>query len=98
MVVDKSKDYIVQLAGYVQKNIAKGYTLDSLKISLRNQGYSRIAIEKAVEYANKELAEKAPKMLEKPTITYRAIPLEEDINKKDLSFFKKLIKRFRKNK
>jgi hypothetical protein len=89
MVVDRSKDYIQQLANYIKKNLSKGYTLDSLKISLLNQGYSRITVNNAVELANSQLAAQVPPVREKPEITYKAFP--EDFGKK--GFFKRLFER-----
>ena len=62
-----------RLVEYLKKNLAKGYTLDSLKWALINQGYSRTEIFKAIEVANKELAESAPKLKEKPKITYEVV-------------------------
>lgn len=62
-----------QLADYVKKNIAKGYTSDALKFSLIKQGYSRTSVEKSIELANKQLAESAPKMNEKPVVKYEVI-------------------------
>ncbi|VVB78810.1 Uncharacterised protein [uncultured archaeon] len=70
----KPEDHVQQLADYIKKNISKGYTTDSLKFSLINQGYSRISINKAMDLANEQLAAIAPKMQEKPQIVYRAIP------------------------
>jgi len=74
------RSHVQQIADYIKKNLAKGYTLESLKFSLMNQGYSRTSIEQAEELLHKELAEKAPIMKEKPQIIYKAIP-EEDIKK-----------------
>ena len=87
----KHKDYIEQLADYIKKNLSKGYTLDSLKYSLMDQGYSRISVEKAIEIANKQLAEKIPPMKEKPQISYKVIK-DEIIAKKSekKSFWQKL--------
>jgi len=67
------KDYINQLAEYIKKNLLKGYTLDSLKFSLINQGYSRISVDNAVEVANKQLASEIPPIKEKPQITYKVV-------------------------
>ncbi len=75
------RSHIQQIADYIKKNLAKGYTIDSLKFSLLNQGYSRTSIEQAEELVNKQLAEQAPAMKEKPQITYRMIPEGEDIEK-----------------
>ena len=60
--------YRRKLVDYFKKNIAKGYTVDSLKYALVNQGYSRAVVEQAMKQANKELAEKAPVIKEKPKI------------------------------
>ena len=66
-----------QLADYIKKNISKGYTPDSLKFSLIQQGYSRTSVEKAIEIANKQLAASAPRMIEKPVIKYETVDEEE---------------------
>ena len=66
-------DYKRKIIDYLKKNLAKGYTPDSLKWALINQGYSRAIIEMALEQANKELAEKAPILKEKPVIRYEII-------------------------
>jgi hypothetical protein len=88
----KPEKYIQQLAEYFKKNLAKGYTLDSLKVSLVKQGYSRIAIEKAIELANQQLADKAPSLKERPEITTTVI---EDSEVRE-SFWGKLKKIFKK--
>ena len=70
MVVEGSKR---KLVSYFKKNLAKGYTLDSLKFALMSQGYSRAIVESAIEQAHKELAEKAPVLKDKPKIRYEII-------------------------
>jgi len=67
------QDYIQQLADHIKINLKKGYTIIALKVSLINQGYSKISIEKAIELVNKQLADSAPEMKEKPQITYKII-------------------------
>ena len=67
------KNYIQQLAEYIKKNLQKGYTIDSLKIALEAQDYSRSCIERAIRLANEQLAKQAPKMKEKPVIKYEII-------------------------
>jgi len=62
-----------KMINYFKKNLAKGYTLDSLKFALMSQGYSRAIVESAIEQANKELAETAPVLKEKPVIKYEII-------------------------
>ena len=66
-------DYRRGLIDYFKKNLTKGYTSNSLKLALVNQGYSRTAVERAIEEAHKELAKKAPILKEKPKIKYEII-------------------------
>ena len=84
-----------QLADHITKNITKGYTMDSLKYSLMNQGYSRISVENAIDLANRKLAEKIPPIKEKPKITYKivsedVIQLPIKVIKQKKSFWKML--------
>lgn len=93
----RDSDYIQQLANYVKKNISKGYTQDSLKWALINQGHSRTEVEKAIKIANEQLAMQAPKMVEKPII--KVIPNPELEIKHAVvgeSLFSKIKKKFRK--
>lgn len=66
-------NYKKNLVNYFKKNLAKGYTIESLKWALINQGYSRIEVDRAIEQANKELASEAPVLKEKPVIKYEII-------------------------
>jgi len=66
-----------QLADHIKKNLQKGYTIDSLRFSLLQQGYSRTSVEKSIEIANKQLAMEAPKLQEKPVIKYEVLNEEE---------------------
>ena len=75
-----NETYIQQLANYIKKNLSKGYTLDSLRIALEHQDYSRTSIDRAIELANEQLASSLPKVKEKPKINYQIVD-EED--KKD---------------
>jgi uncharacterized protein YdgA (DUF945 family) len=62
-----------RLTEYFKKNLKKGYTEESLKWALVNQGYSRTIIESSLEMTHKELAEEAPILKEKPTIRYELL-------------------------
>lgn len=73
----KPQSYIEQLAEYIRKNIKKGYTIDSLRQSLLNQGYTRFSIEQAIQLANKKLSSEAPPMKEKPQILYKIVDDQE---------------------
>ena len=90
--MQRPDDYLQQLADYVKRNLSKGYTVDSLKFSLMNQGYSRVAVENAIELANKQLASQAPLMKEKPQISYKLITEDKEIEAvpENQGFFKKL--------
>lgn len=78
-----------QLADYIKKNLSKGYTVDALKFSLIGQGYGRTAVERSIELATKQLAEEAPKMVEKPQIKYAAV--EEVIPEKKPNLFRRIL-------
>jgi len=69
----RSEEYKVKLAEYFKKNLKKGYTEDSLRWALVNQGYSRTLIDSALERAHKELGEEAPILKEKPEISYEVL-------------------------
>jgi len=75
----KPESYLNQLAEYILKNLKKGYTQDSLKYSLISQGYSKISVDNAIGIANKQLAETAPEMKEKPQITYKIIDEQDKV-------------------
>lgn len=64
------ESYRKKLVEYFKRNLSKGYTVESLRWALVNQGYSRTDILMAVDQAHRELAEKAPVIKEKPTIKY----------------------------
>lgn len=68
-----AENYKRQIIDYFKKNLAKGYTSETLKWAMINQGYSRVVVEEAIEQANKELAEKAPVLKEKPQIKYEIV-------------------------
>lgn len=70
----RESDYIQQLANYIKKNLSKGYTPDSLKWALTEQGHSRTEINRAIQLANEQLALQAPKMVEKPLIKVETEP------------------------
>ena len=68
----RESEYKKILLNYFKKNISKGYTVDTLKWALIKQGNSRTAVDWALETAQKEMAEKAPLLTEKPKIDYEA--------------------------
>jgi len=69
----EGSDYKRKMIDYLRRNLKKGYTEDSLKWALTNQGYSKISIEDALRRVHMELAQKAPILKEKPVIKYEVI-------------------------
>ena len=63
--------WIDKLTDYIEKNLKKGYTKDSLRWALVNQGYSRIEVDKALKRVDLKMAEKAPILKVKPEITHK---------------------------
>ena len=64
----KDENYMQQLVDYIKKNLSKGYTLESLKWALIEQGHSRVQVANALELFNKQMAAQSPKLVEKPQI------------------------------
>ena len=95
----KEEGYIHQLVDYIKKNLSKGYTIESLKWALIDQGYSRSEVNRAIKIANEELAKKAPKLEEKPVIKVEREPILEEIEPekkhKVKNFFKNLKELFK---
>ena len=71
--MQKKGDYIGELASYIKKNLKKGYTLDSLKYALINQGHSKLEVEKALKRAQEDQAREAPVLQTKPSIVYETL-------------------------
>ncbi len=63
-------DYIQNLVIYMKRNLAKGYTVDSLRIALIRQGYTKTEVDKVIEETHRQLALEAPTIKEKPRIDY----------------------------
>jgi hypothetical protein len=72
----KKEKYIESMTDYLKNNLKKGYTLESLKWALINQGYAKIEVEKAIKRVQTELATQAPILKAKPEIKIEPIPIE----------------------
>ena len=83
---------IRNIVEYLKRNLKKGYTIDSLKWALINQGYQKYQITKAIDIVNKELAESAPKLKEKPVIKHEII--DEDNHAIEIVYKKPWWKKF----
>ena len=83
----KKENYVGELVEYIKKNLQKGYTKESLKWALIQQGYSKLEVEKAMIAVDRDLAQHAPILESKPVIKYEVEPVAEPEKK---SFWKKL--------
>lgn len=85
-----SDDYKENLVNYIKKNLKKGYTEESLRWALINQGYSRLIVERTISRANKELAEEAPIVKEKPRIKHEVFDQDNNPVKVKKSWWKRI--------
>jgi len=86
----KKGNYIGEISNYIKKNLKKGYTKESLKWALVNQGYSKLEVEKAINEAEAELAREAPVLKSKPEITYEVLEPKDAIVEEKKSFWKRI--------
>ncbi len=90
----KRKSYMDELIEYIKNNLKKGYTKESLKWALINQGHSKLEVEKAIKQVDAGLAAQAPILKTKPEIKYEVIGPEEYAKKEEKkSFWKNLFNR-----
>jgi uncharacterized protein Smg (DUF494 family) len=78
------------LIEYFKKNTEKGYSLDSLKWALIEQGYSRIEVSRAIEEFKKTLKAKEDKK-EKPKIKYEIYGENNKPIKLKVSWWKRIL-------
>jgi len=69
----RSEEYKKKLMQYFKKNLAKGYTVESLKWALIKQGYPRVSVDITMAELHKELAKTAPVFKENPRIKYEVM-------------------------
>ena len=86
------KDYVDELKNYIKKNLKKGYTKESLRWALINQGHSKIEVEKAIKKVDEEMASKAPVLNSKPEIKYEVVEpkIKETTNEVKKPWWKKI--------
>ena len=73
----ENKSLVNELVSYILKNLKKGYTRESLKWALINQGYSKLEVEKALKIADQKLAAQAPALKSKPEIKFEIVEPKE---------------------
>ncbi|MFW6233147.1 MAG: hypothetical protein ACOC3Z_00630 [Nanoarchaeota archaeon] len=90
---------INELSNYILKNIKKNYSMNSLKVALIKQGYSRALVEKAIEKAETELSKKNTESNKerKPKIKYSLFDENNRVIRTEYfpkkSFWKKIFKK-----
>lgn len=82
-MIKKQPDKSDVLVDYVRKNLAKGYSMESLKWALIKQGNSRLEIEKAIKKVEEELADasakaKARASMESINQPAEVVPVQEE--------------------
>jgi hypothetical protein len=80
-------DYMKGLIRYTQRNLSRKYTLDQIRLTLIQQGYSRAAVDKAIKLALESMP--------KPKIEVKAEPKieiveHEPVPARKRTFFQKL--------
>ena len=85
----KQKTLSDEITDYIKKNLKKGYTKESLKWALVNQGYSKIEVIKAMQRAEEQLASEAPILRTKPEIQHTIEPITDEPRK---GFWKNLFR------
>ena len=87
----KKSNQIAEITSYIKKNLRKGYTKESLRWALIDQGYSKFEVERSLKRVDEELAAEAPILKTKPEIRHEIIEpknLSDKLIKK--SFWKKI--------
>ncbi len=90
----KRKNYLDELKDYIKINLKKGYTQESLKWALINQGNSKYEVEKAFKKLDLEMASQAPILKTRPVIKYEIIEPKGYSNFSDSSSLLNKLKRF----
>jgi hypothetical protein len=87
--------YRQRLNDYLKKNLKKGYPVETLRIALINQGYSRQIIDDSIKEVLNQMAREAPIIDEKPEIQHEVIA-EEPVVPAKKSAWKKLVEFFQR--
>lgn len=51
----RGEDYMNKMAGYVERNLKKGFSVDQLENALMQQGHSRVATRRAIKIATERM-------------------------------------------
>jgi hypothetical protein len=85
----KEGDAVAPIVHYIEKNLAKGHKLESLKWALINQKYSKIEIDKAI----KIIEARTPKKEEPKVVPMEEVKQEPIVIPEKKGFFARLFGR-----
>jgi len=88
--------YREKLVEYLRKNLKKGYPVETLRIALVNQGYSRQIVDEALKVVINQMALDAPVINDKPQIEHEVIAEEQAPVVQKKSAWKKLVEFFQR--
>ncbi len=88
--IKKDANYVKNLVDYAKKNIQKGYTADSLRWALVNQGHSRIEVDKALTMAQSEVTKQSMSEARAQTKAQQQPQVQVDVEPEKQSFWKRM--------
>ena len=81
-------DYIKGLIRYAQRNLSRRYTVDQIRLTLLQQGYSRAAVDRAIKVALESMP-KAPAAEVRPEPKIELVE-HEPVPERKRNFFQKI--------
>ena len=87
--------YKKKMIDYIKRNLKKGYQIETLRVALINQNYSRASVDESIKDALKEMASEVPAIKVKPQIEHEVIAEEPFVEIKP-SLWKKLVDFFKR--
>jgi hypothetical protein len=80
-------DYMKGLVRYTQRNLSRRYTVDQIRLTLIQQGYSRAAVDRAIKIALESMPH--PKVEAKPEPKIEVVE-HEPVPERKRTFFQKI--------
>ena len=86
-------DYMKQVIAYIERNAARGYSMDQIRFTLMQHGYSRAAIERGMRIYNQN----KPAVVEQVKVEEPVVqPVAEAVVEEKKGFFSKVVGFFSK--
>jgi hypothetical protein len=73
----KDESYILRMSEYVKRNLKKGYKRDAVRFALISQGNSKLEVDKALNFAEKDLAQEELRAMPKKVEPTFIMPIVE---------------------